>query len=94
LDTKLSQTILEVRTHIKKKIEAKNIHGRFGVVCDHGLHAHFNCKKSLVVVHHFSRNPTLRECEDETHTPEMGTWEFSGTPETLEFDCRGQNTSH
>jgi hypothetical protein len=22
----------------------------------------------------------------------MGTWESSGTPKTLEFDCRGQNT--
>jgi hypothetical protein len=40
------------------------------------------------------RNLTLRECEDETHTPEMGTWESSGTPETLEFDCRSQNTLH
>jgi hypothetical protein len=39
-------------------------------------------------------NPTLRECEDETHTPEMGTWESSGTPESSEFDCKGQNTSH
>jgi hypothetical protein len=26
--------------------------------------------------------------------PKVGTWESSGTPETLEFDCRGQNTSH
>jgi len=34
----------------------------------------------------------LEECEDDTHTLEMGTWEFSGTPESLEFDCRGQNT--
>ncbi len=40
------------------------------------------------------RNLTLRECEDETHTPEMGTWESFGTPKTSEFDCRGQNTSH
>jgi hypothetical protein len=40
------------------------------------------------------RNPTLRECEDETHTPEMGTWESSGTPETSKFDCKGQNTLH
>jgi len=39
-------------------------------------------------------NPTLRECEDETHTPEMGTWESSRTPEILEFDCKGQKTSH
>jgi hypothetical protein len=38
--------------------------------------------------------PLSEECEDETHTPEMGTWESSGTPETSEFDCRGQNTSH
>jgi hypothetical protein len=40
------------------------------------------------------RNPTLRECEDEIHTPEMGTWESSETPETSEFNFRGQNTSH
>jgi hypothetical protein len=40
------------------------------------------------------RNPTLRECEDETHTPEMGTWESFGTLETSEFHCKGQNTSH
>jgi hypothetical protein len=39
-------------------------------------------------------NPTLKECEDETHTPKIGTWESSGTPETLEFDCRSQNTLH
>jgi hypothetical protein len=36
--------------------------------------------------------PLLEECEDDTHTPEMGTWESSGTPETSEFDRRGQNT--
>jgi hypothetical protein len=39
------------------------------------------------------RNLTLKECEDDTHTPEMGTWESFRTPENLEFDCRGQNTS-
>jgi hypothetical protein len=39
-------------------------------------------------------NPTLRESEDETHTLEMGTWESYGTPETLEFNCRSQNTSY
>jgi len=39
-------------------------------------------------------NPTLRECEDETHTPELGTWESFGTPEISEFDSRGRNTSH
>ncbi len=37
-------------------------------------------------------NPTLRECEDETHIPE--TWESTGTLETSEFDCKGQNTLH
>jgi hypothetical protein len=37
-------------------------------------------------------NPTLSGCEDDTYTFEMGTWESSGTPETLEFDCKGQNT--
>jgi hypothetical protein len=35
-----------------------------------------------------------KECKDETHTPEMGTWESSGTPESLEFDYKGQNTLH
>jgi len=40
------------------------------------------------------RNPILRECEDEIHTPEIGTWESSGTPETSKFNYRGQNTSH
>jgi hypothetical protein len=38
--------------------------------------------------------PFWGECEDETHPPEMGTWVSVGTPETSEFDCRGQNTSH
>jgi hypothetical protein len=37
--------------------------------------------------------PLLEECEDDTHTFEMGSWESSGTPETSEFNCRGQNTS-
>jgi len=36
--------------------------------------------------------PLLEECEDDTHTPEMGTWESSGIPETSELDFRGQNT--
>jgi hypothetical protein len=33
------------------------------------------------------------ECEDDTHTPEMGTWESFGTPKISEFDRKGQNTS-
>jgi hypothetical protein len=38
--------------------------------------------------------PLLEECEDDTHTPEMGTWESFGTLEISELDCKGQNTSH
>jgi hypothetical protein len=34
--------------------------------------------------------PLLEECEDDTHTLEMGTWESFGTPEISEFDFRGQ----
>jgi hypothetical protein len=37
--------------------------------------------------------PLLEECENDTHTPKMGTWESFGTLETSEFDCKGQNTS-
>jgi hypothetical protein len=51
--------------------------------------------EKLIRLHYnMSCNPTLKECEDETHTLEMGTWESSGTPESLEFDCKGKNTSH
>jgi hypothetical protein len=53
---------------------------------------------------HRCRNPTLREGEDETHTPEMGTWESFRTPEmgtwesfrtpeVSKLDYRGQKTS-
>jgi len=38
--------------------------------------------------------PLWGKCEVATHTPENGTWESSGTPENLERDCRGQNTSY
>jgi hypothetical protein len=38
------------------------------------------------------RDPISKVCEDDTHTPEMGTSESFGTPENLELDCRGQNT--
>jgi hypothetical protein len=53
--------------------------------------------QSYVAIHNIRykcRNPTLRECEDETHTREMGTWESYGTPKSSKFDCKGQNTSH
>jgi hypothetical protein len=32
------------------------------------------------------------KCEDETHTPKVGDLESSRTPESLEFDNKGQNT--
>jgi hypothetical protein len=32
--------------------------------------------------------------EDETPTPKVGDLESSGTPKCLEFDSRGQSTSH
>jgi len=38
--------------------------------------------------------PLWAKCEDETHTPESGDLESSGTPENSEFNCRGQNTLH
>jgi hypothetical protein len=38
--------------------------------------------------------PLLKECEDDTHTLEMGTWESFGILKTSEFVCRGHNTSH
>ncbi len=41
----------------------------------------------------FCRNPTLRQVEDETHTPKSGNLESSGTLVTSELNCRGQNTS-
>jgi hypothetical protein len=41
-------------------------------------------------IDHGCRNPTLAKCEDETHTPKVGDLEYSGTPECLEFDNRGQ----
>jgi hypothetical protein len=45
------------------------------------------------VLSHWCCNPTLAKCEDETHTPKVGDLESSGTPECLEFDSKGQNTS-
>ncbi len=39
------------------------------------------------------RNPTLKKCEDDTHTPKMGIWESFGTPKNSELNFKGQNTS-
>ncbi len=38
--------------------------------------------------------PLWAKWEDETPTPKVGDLESSRTPECLEFDSRGQNTSH
>jgi hypothetical protein len=38
-------------------------------------------------------NPTLAKCEDETHTPKVEDLESSRTPECLELNSKGQNTS-
>jgi hypothetical protein len=37
--------------------------------------------------------PLLEECEDDTHTPEMGTWESSRTPKNSESYFNVQNAS-
>jgi hypothetical protein len=42
----------------------------------------------------FVATPLLEECEDDTHTPEMRTWESRRTPKISELDCRGKNTLH
>jgi hypothetical protein len=39
-------------------------------------------------------SPTLKECEDETQTPKIGTWESFETPKTSEFNCKGPNSLH
>jgi hypothetical protein len=41
----------------------------------------------------FVATPLLEECENDTHTPEMWTWESFGIPKTLKSYYRGQNTS-
>ncbi len=75
------------------------------VVCMHinqgcGIMKYFgslsNCSLLFYVVSYPISVATLllEEWEDDTHTPEMGTWESTGTPKTSEFDCRGQNTLH
>ncbi len=36
----------------------------------------------------------LEEWEDDSHIPELKTWESTETPKISEFDCKGQNTLH
>jgi hypothetical protein len=45
----------------------------------------------LTATRRFYCNPTLKKCEDDTHTPKMGTRESSTTLENSKFNCRGQN---
>jgi hypothetical protein len=35
------------------------------------------------------RNPTLKECEDDTHILKIWTWESSETSKYLELNCKG-----
>jgi hypothetical protein len=53
---------------------------------------------SLYMCHHIKNSSVATllwvKWEDETPTPKVGDLESSGTLECLEFDSRGQNTSH
>jgi hypothetical protein len=74
------------------KIQIKALHGKLSILeqnQDEILNTWIVCKNKEVVA-----TPLWEECEDETHTLEMGTWESTGIPKTSEFDCRGQNASH
>jgi hypothetical protein len=51
-----------------------------------------NCNLSTIIFSIIA-TPLWGKCEKETRTPKSGNLESSGTPETLEFDCKGQNTS-
>ncbi len=65
--------------------------GHYYVVVDSLIH---NFQETILTQRTSVATPLLEECEDDTHTPEMGTWEPSRTPKNLELDCRGQNTLH
>jgi hypothetical protein len=56
--------------------------------------ARARAKARMLAKGHVVATLLLEECEDDTHTLEMGTWESTGTPKISEFDCKGQNTSH
>jgi hypothetical protein len=43
---------------------------------------------------YYVATPLWAKCEGEAHTPKSGNLESSGTPENLEFELKGQNTSH
>jgi hypothetical protein len=54
----------------------------------------FHARRSFTFLRVVVATLLWKGCEDETHSPEMGTWESQTTPKSLEFDCKGQNTSH
>jgi hypothetical protein len=61
------------------------------ILCEKGMIT-AETRSALLVPHIIKQvvaTPLLEECEDDTHTPEMGTWESSGTPKNSEFNCRG-----
>ncbi len=51
----------------------------------------FYCQK-MIILKQFLATPIWGKCEDETCTPKSGNLESSGSPETSELDCKGQNT--
>jgi hypothetical protein len=66
----------------------------FGKLFPYHLSGHWMPKwTSYYNQHYIWRNLTLKECEDDIHIFEMGTWESFETLKNSEFDCRGQNTS-
>ncbi len=87
LERLTSNSITQANLHKlnNKLVSAQLKH--FGAQINHG-------QTRIHKIHHDCRNPTLAKCEDETHTPKNGDLESSGTPEPLELDSRGQNTSH
>jgi hypothetical protein len=80
----LGNMLMGSRMSIHQKLECCNLQQYEGLKCN--LTSHSSSK-------FFCCNPTLKKCEDDTHTPEMWTWESFRTPEFSELDCRGQNTS-
>jgi len=69
---------------------------------EYALHFHFFFHTNFVFIPPFlfvflcsyeCRNPTFGKVWGWHSHSRNGTWESSRTPETLEFDCRGQNTS-
>jgi hypothetical protein len=67
---------------------------RFTIIwCKTKLKMKFLSSFNILIEYGCCRNPTLKKCEDDIHTLEMGTWESSEIPKNSEFDCKDQNTS-